>query len=153
NSATASSLPRAESTDGDKISEIVVTAQKREERLLNVPVSISVLTGKNLDKSSAQGVLAELNRVPGVVVSSPDGGAGGLGGAQIAVRGAAAGAAALAGSSPIAYYLDSVPFGFVRSAYAPDANAYDLQRVEVLRGPQGTLYGANAEAGVVRVLS
>src|SRR4029077_10101721 len=53
----------------------------------------------------------------------------------------------------VAYYLDSVPFGLVRSAVAPDSDAYDLQRVEVLRGPQGTLYGASALNGVVRVLT
>src|SRR6185503_12682397 len=49
--------------------------------------------------------------------------------------------------------LDSVPFGFVRSSILPDTNVYDLDRVEVLRGPQGTLYGASAQNGVVRVLT
>lgn len=131
------------------VEEVIVTAQKREERLKDVPISISVLSGSDLDKSTAQGVDEMLNRVPGVVAATT----GIYGGTQVAIRGVAAGGAVLDGSSPNAYYLDSVPFGFVRHAYAPDANAYDLQRVEVLRGPQGTLYGASAEAGVVRVLT
>lgn len=46
-----------------------------------------------------------------------------------------AGGAMYAGSSPVGYYLDSVPFGLVRSSVVPDANAYDLNRIEVLRGP------------------
>lgn len=131
------------------VQEVVVTAQKRAERLQDVPISISVLTGKELDQSTAPGITEVLNRVPGVVSATP----GIYGGTQVAIRGIAAGGTALDGSSPISYYLDSVPFGFVRSAYAPDSNAFDLERVEVLRGPQGTLYGASAEAGVVRVLT
>ncbi len=53
----------------------------------------------------------------------------------------------------VGYYLDSVPFGLVKEAVGPDESAYDLQRVEVLRGPQGTLYGVSALNGVVRVLT
>ena len=131
------------------IDEIVVTAQKREERLQDVPISISVLGGKELDSSTYQGVTDALNTVPGVAAfGSTEGG-----GTQITIRGVTAGLPTFSGSSTSAYYLDSVPFGFVKSAFAPDPNVYDLQRVEVLRGPQGTLYGANAENGVVRVLT
>ena len=65
----------------------------------------------------------------------------------------AAGGPLFSGSSPIAYYLDSVPFGLIKTAITPDSNAYDLDRIEVLRGPQGTLYGASAQNGVVRVLT
>jgi iron complex outermembrane receptor protein len=131
------------------VEEVVVTAQKREERLQDVPMSISVLGGKDLDSSSYQGVTDALNTVAGVAAfGSTEGG-----GTQIAIRGVTAGLPTFSGSSTSAYYLDSVPFGFVKSAFAPDPNVYDLQRVEVLRGSQGTLYGANAENGVVRVLT
>ena len=53
----------------------------------------------------------------------------------------------------MAYYVDGVPFGLVRSAIVPDADIYDLQRIEVLNGPQGTLYGASALNGVIRILT
>lgn len=127
--------------------EVVVTAQRREERLQDVPIAITVLGGEQLD-SSVQGVNEQLNRVPGVATMVAP-----LGGTLLTVRGVTAANTNFAGSSPIGYYLDSVPFGFVRSAIGPDSNAYDLERVEVLRGPQGTLYGASAQNGVVRVLT
>jgi iron complex outermembrane recepter protein len=141
-------MTREESSSA-ALEEIVVTAQKREERLKDVPVSISVLSGSDLDRSSVAGIRDALNRVPGVATTVGFQG----GGTQIAVRGVTANGPNFSGASPIAYYLDSVPFGFVRSATAPDTNAYDLDRVEVLRGPQGTLYGASAQNGVVRVLT
>lgn len=132
-----------------EIEEVIVTAQKRAEKLRDVPVSISVLSGSDLDKSTAQGMTELLGRVPGVAADEFF-----LGGSTLVrVRGVTAGNALFAGSSPVAYYLDSIPFGFVKSAIAPDLDAYDLERVEILRGPQGTLYGASALNGVVRVLT
>jgi outer membrane receptor protein involved in Fe transport len=132
-----------------KLEEIVVTAQKRKENLQDVPISISVLGGGDLDRSTLEGVSEALNRVAGVsVVETSQGG-----GSQIAVRGVSSSYAHFFGTSTVAYYLDSMPFGLLNSAAAPDSNAYDLARVEVLRGPQGTLYGASALNGVVRVLT
>src|SRR5687767_1647963 len=139
----------AENKDVRPLEEIIVTAQKREERLQDVPISISVLSGAELDQLTSDGVLEALERVPGVVATAPMAGSG----AQLTVRGVSAGGATFNGSSPIAYYLDSVPFGLVKTAIVPDSNIYDLNRVEVLRGPQGTLYGASAQNGVVRVLT
>lgn len=144
-------IARGSSDDSgsQRIEEVVVTAQRREERLESVPIAISVLGGDALDQSTAQGVTHALNSVPGVITTAPIQG----GTAQVAVRGVTAGAGFQNGSSPIAYYLDSVPFALVKTALVPDANAYDLERVEVLRGPQGTLYGASAQNGVVRILT
>lgn len=139
----------SKSADAQTIDEIVVTAQKREERLRDVPISISVIAGPQLDKSTAEGMTETLSRVPGVAVSAGVQG----GGTQITVRGVTASGSLFSGSSPVAYYVDTVPFGLVRTAIAPDPSIYDLQRVEVLRGPQGTLYGASALNGVVRLLT
>jgi iron complex outermembrane recepter protein len=132
-----------------ELEEIIVTAQRREQRVQDVPISITVLGGEQLDRSTSDGVTETLNRVPGVSTAV----AGQGGGTIVTVRGVSASGPLFAGSSPNAYYLDSVPFGLVRTGIAPDASAYDLQRVEVLRGPQGTLYGATALNGVVRVLT
>lgn len=130
------------------LEEVIVSAQKRTEALQDVPIAISVLSGIDLDRS-VQSVSEALDRVPGITNLAFESG----GNTLLSVRGVSAGSAFLNGASPVGYYLDSMPFGLVRSALAPDSNAYDLERVEVLRGPQGTLYGASAQNGVVRVLT
>jgi outer membrane receptor protein involved in Fe transport len=129
--------------------DIVVTAQKREEKLQKVPISITAISGAALESSSFEGVSDALNAVPGVTTTDTYLG----GGTNIVVRGVGASFPLFAGPSTVAYYLDSVPFGLVKSAIGPDANVYDLERVEVLRGPQGTLYGSSALNGVVRILT
>lgn len=133
----------------ETLETVVVSAQKRDERLQDVPISISVLGGKELDSSTGQGVMEALRTVPGVGMFQGFQ----TGGPQISIRGVTALNNFGGGSNPIAYYLDTVPFSFVKSAITPDAGGYDLERVEVLRGPQSTLYGASAQNGVVRVLT
>jgi iron complex outermembrane recepter protein len=134
---------------GRIVEEVVVTAQKRAENLINVPISMTVVTGDSLDRSTVEGVTEVLSRIPGVVTTVALQG----GGTQFSVRGVTSGGPLFNGSNPVAYYLDSTPFGLVRSSIAPDSNAYDLQQIEVLRGPQGTLYGASTLNGVIRVLT
>lgn len=140
--------PQESARDPARLEEIVVTAQKREEKLQDVPVSIAVLGGDELDSSSALSVGDALSRVPGVTINGGNGGP-----IQLTMRGVASSASTLTGSSTVGYYLDAIPFSFVRHAYVPDTNAYDLSRVEVLRGPQGTLYGSSSLNGVVRILT
>ena len=142
--------PQASTPDPANLEEVTVTAQRRgEETLLKVPVSIQVLGGESLDHTSVAGVSEAINQVSGVTMIDNQQG----GGAQISVRGVTAGGPLFYGSSTVGYYLDDIPFAFVKSAIAPDTDAYDLQRIEVLRGPQGTLYGASALNGVIRVLT
>jgi iron complex outermembrane recepter protein len=131
------------------LEEIVVTAQKREQRLQDVPISMSVTTGADLDKSSLQSVSDALGQIPGVAVNVTGQG----GETLLTIRGVTAAGPLFSGPSPIGYYLDSVPFGLVGSSVEPNLNSYDLDHIEVLRGPQGTLYGASALNGVVRVLT
>jgi iron complex outermembrane receptor protein len=135
-------------SDRVTLQEVVVTAQKREERLQDVPISITALVGEQLDRSSSPSVLDTLKTVPGVVTTYSRTGMGGY----INIRGVG-GDGLFGGTAVNAFYLDSVPFGTVRGARVPDAGIYDLERIEVLRGPQGTLFGANALNGVVRVLT
>jgi iron complex outermembrane receptor protein len=146
-SASAAGQPAAAPTN--ELQEVVVTADKRTESLQNAPISMSVLSGSHLDESTFAGVQDALMAVPGVTTSTNTQG----GGSVVSIRGVAAGSPLFGGSSPVAYYLDSIPFGFVQNSIAPDANVYDLDRVEVLEGPQGTLYGASSEAGVIRILT
>lgn len=149
--AMAAGSPAASATTdvAGGLGEIIVTAQKRQQREQDVPISLTVMGGAELDKSSVLSVADALGMVPGVAVNI-----NGQGGeAQLTIRGVTAAGSLFAGPSPIGYYVDSVPFGLVRSAVVPDANSYDLNRIEVLRGPQGTLYGASALNGVVRVLT
>ena len=132
----------------DALEEVIVTAQRREERLQDVPISISVLTSDALDRSTEQGLADLLRTVPGVTTLK-----GNLGGqTTIMMRGVAA-SSVFGGGSMAGFYLDSAPFGFVRQGFAPDTDVYDLERVEVLRGPQGTLYGASSANGVIRLLT
>jgi iron complex outermembrane recepter protein len=148
----APSLAQTSQRNSQGLEEVIVTAQRREEQLLDVPISITVLRTEELDRSTDRGVADALNRVPGVInaVSSTTARNGSNAG-TVVVRGVAPDAGS--GSATTAYYLDSIPFGFVRRFYQPDATAYDLERVEVLRGPQGTLYGLSSLNGVVRVLT
>ncbi|HEY0120958.1 MAG TPA: TonB-dependent receptor, partial [Rhizobium sp.] len=139
--ANASSAPQP--------GEIVVSAEKRTTTLINTPISMSVLGGKQLDQSTSTGLTEILNTVPGVSANVDYQ----SGGTQITIRGVSAAGPTFNGAGTVAYYLDGLPFGFIRSATGPDLNPYDLSRVEVLRGPQGTLYGAGGLNGVVRVLT
>lgn len=148
--ASAQVTPTNEATSADE-GDIVVTAQLREQRLATVPMSISALSGQQLDSSVGAGVEVALTKVPGVYANP---GGARLGAAStIIIRGVVPSV----GGATTAYYLDSIPFGVTGSTFfssiAPDASAYDLERVEVLRGPQGTLYGLSASNGVVRVLT
>lgn len=131
------------------VAELIVTAQKREERLQDVPIAISLLQGDRLDRSTSVGVVDAMRAMPGVAPIQTAAGARSNRTDAIVIRGVAA----QGGSATTAYYLDSIPFSFIRQSYAVDASAYDLDRVEVLRGPQGTLYGASALNGVVRILT
>lgn len=139
----------APNPSGRVLEEIIVSAQRREEKLQDVPISISVLSGRELDGDTSQGMRDVLMRVPGVAVSENLVGSN----VQFSIRGVSTASALRTTSSTTAYYLDAAPFGFIRQSIGPDPNAYDLQRLEVLRGSQGTLYGASALNGVIRVLT
>ena len=135
-----------------QIAEIIVSANRRDENLQTVPITVQVLTGDTLARLSATTFQDFVGYLPGVT-------AHGVGPAQnnIYVRGLATTAASvqsagIAGTFPnVAVYLDD------QSGQLPyrnlDVYAADLERVEVLEGPQGTLFGAGAEAGVVRYIT
>jgi len=133
--------------DDDTLQEVVVTAQRRAERLQDVPAAITAISGESLDALHLQGNADLAQRVPSLSVGvlSP-------GQSTLAIRGLGSSY----GLAPtVSYYLNETPLDVRTDGYtgAPDLDFFDVDRVEVLRGPQGTLYGASSLGGAVRVLT
>ncbi|MFM9934907.1 MAG: TonB-dependent receptor [Novosphingobium sp.] len=126
--------------------EIVVTAAKRSENLQAVPISISAIGGEALAKSRITSVDSLVNKVANLQLTSTVGDNTPI----FALRGVSMSDFSLNQSSPVATYYDEVykgNFAFLGVAL------YDIERVEVLRGPQGTLYGKNTTGGAVNLIS
>ncbi len=129
---------------------IVVTAQKREERMLDVPASISVANARDLEKVGSAQLLDYASYVPGLHVTNT----GAPGRVSMTLRGVPA----MGQSATTGIYLDDAPVGssgnYARTnSFTLDLLPYDLERLEVLRGPQGTLYGASAIGGLVKYVT
>ena len=141
---------RAASAPADtiEVGEIVVTAQKREEKLRDVPASISVITGDQIERTGAKSLADFATYIPGFTVNS----GGTPGQTTVVLRGVTTGGF---GGALVGTYLDDTPVGssarFARpSSFALDLMPYDMDRLEVLRGPQGTLYGASTMGGLLK---
>lgn len=143
--AQSSDTAAPEATKSRNIETVVVTAQKREEILQDVPASISVLGGEQVENLSLNSLSDFATYVPGFAVSS--GGSPGL--ARLTLRGIQTGGG---GAPLVGMYINDAPVGSSRSpsSYILDLLPYDVKRIEVLRGPQGTLYGAGAMGGLVK---
>jgi outer membrane receptor protein involved in Fe transport len=134
-------------TDAQALGTIVVTAEKRSEDVQQVPMSISVIGEEQLDQMHATQLTDFAGYLPGFIVQ--DGGAPGL--AILALRGIPP----ISAGSTVATYIDETPLGSssnygAGSTVILDLLPYDFQGFEVLRGPQGTLYGATSLGGLVR---
>src|ERR1700686_3010203 len=136
----------------DSIQEITVTAQRRTENVQNVPITIQALTAETLNQLSVTTFDDYVRYLPNVTAPSNGPGQG-----NIFMRGLSVGAAgsqssgSIGGFPNVAVYLDD------QSGQLPARNldiyAADLERIEILEGPQGTLFGAGAQAGVVRYIT
>jgi iron complex outermembrane receptor protein len=129
--------------------DIIVTAQKRAQLLIDVPQSISVITGGTLEKQQANSFQDYLKLVPGLQLDQSTPGEG-----RLILRGINTGGVA----STVGVYMDETPFGSSSGLanggnLAGDFDTFDLDRVEVLRGPQGTLYGASSLSGVLKFVT
>ncbi len=122
--------------------EIIVTAQKRSESLQTVPISITALTGDTLAASGIQDTERLSTLTPGLIVQRSVVG-------KISIRGVGNENYTISGDPGVAVHSDGV---YVARAAAGLFDLFDIARVEVLRGPQGTLYGRNATGGVINVL-
>jgi iron complex outermembrane recepter protein len=129
------------------LEEIVVTAQRREERLQDVPIAISALGADELAKRSVVDVAGLRGAVPGLTISYSAGiNASNL----VAIRGVSGLPSPIGTSQATAIYLDGVYLSRPNAAFF---SLDDVERVEVLRGPQGTLYGRNATAGAINIIT
>src|ERR1700690_2084065 len=145
----SAALAADQSSDSDSLTTIVVTAEKKEEALKDVPMSITALGGGALDKLQDRSFSDYAVLVPGLSLVSGDSGL-----TRLTLRGQNAGG----DGSTVAVYLDESPFGSSNallngSVLSGDFDTWDLQRIEVLRGPQGTLYGANSEGGLLKFVT
>jgi len=136
------------------LSVVNVTAQKRTENLQKVPISIGVLETDQLEALHVQNFNDYVKYLPSVTFQQGGGGiATGPGFATIYMRGVASGGNTNhSGSQPsVGVYLDDQPVTTIQGPL--DIHMYDIARIEVLAGPQGTLYGASAEAGALRIIT
>ena len=151
--SVASALDGAEGNSpapGDQGADIVVTAQKFSQRVQDVPMAVSVISGSALTASHADTLQDVVNKVPGLQLIS-SGPATNL----LVIRGISTGGGI---NSSVATYVNEVPYTSVgpfanSNNLAPNFDTYDLSRIEVLRGPQGTLYGANALGGLLKYVT
>ncbi|GAB2582935.1 TonB-dependent receptor [Dyella jejuensis] len=156
-SASASSSPGAKpqaannSPASTQLSTIVVTANKRTERLQDVTMAVSVLSSTQLERENALGFADYAAQIPGLnTISSGDGWT------QLVLRGITSGS--MQPNATVGTYIDDTPYGSstiyaAGSMLTPDIDPSDLERIEVLRGPQGTLYGANTLGGLVKFVT
>ncbi|MGE5564323.1 MAG: TonB-dependent receptor plug domain-containing protein [Bacillota bacterium] len=144
--AAAQPLPAQAQADQNAI---IITAQKRAQLLLDVPQSVTVVSGGTLEQQHANSFQDYLKLVPGLQLDQSRAGEG-----RLILRGVNTGGVA----STVGVYVDETPFGsssgLVNGAVlAGDFDPFDLSRIEVLRGPQGTLYGASSLSGVLRFVT
>jgi iron complex outermembrane recepter protein len=138
----------AQQAGTEQLQEIVVTAQKRESTVQTTPLSITALTGQDLVDRGITDIAAIVQSVPGVSMRTS-----GPGQTELEIRGLTSSGG---NSATVGFYLDDIPLSAPASAQngkvVIDPNLYDLNRVEVLRGPQGTLYGSGSMGGTIKLV-
>jgi outer membrane receptor protein involved in Fe transport len=148
--ARADETAPAPTSASHALEEVVVTAQKRQTNIQDTPLSITAVTGDQLQSAGITDMTTLATQTPGLAVESA-----GPGQSRYNLNGISS----TAGTSPtVGFYLDETPMTppsdtTVASRVEVDPNLYDVARVEVLRGPQGTLYGAGSEGGTIRIIT
>jgi iron complex outermembrane receptor protein len=143
----ASAAGAQESTAGtENLGEIVVTAQKREQRLQEVPIAISVVSGAALESRGGFNIESMPALVPSLTLRKTNVSLN----QALFLRGIGTVSFALAAQPSVAYVLDGVVLAGAGEAFG---DLYDVERIEVLRGPQGTLFGRNSSAGAINVVT
>src|SRR5687767_2044506 len=128
----------------EAIATIIVTAERREESLQDLSLAIQVLTAEELERANLTQIHDLNTLVPGLQIGS------GGNAPQIYIRGVGDFAASALSNPAVAVNIDGV---YVARPQAVNSLFYDLARIEVLKGPQGTLYGRNASGGAINLIS
>jgi len=139
----------AQQVDQGAIQEVIVTAQKRAANLQDVPFSVSATSEDQIRNSGASDIVDLARNIAGFAVADL-----GPGQSQVAIRGISSGQVIRdqpGVKEQVGVYLDESPISV--ALFTPDLELFDLDRFEVLRGPQGTLFGAGSEAGTVRYIT
>jgi iron complex outermembrane recepter protein len=126
------------------LEDIVITANRTESFASKTPVTVTAITGKQLAAAGITSTIGIADQVPNLQLNRSNGGL------QITIRGVSSNDTTEKGDPSTAFLLDGV---YIARPQAQEAGLFDLARVEVLRGPQGTLYGRNTTAGVINVIS
>ena len=137
--------PSEETTPTVGLQEVVVTATRREQNLSKVPISVTALTQESLDERGVKDFSEVARFTPGVNFDTS-------GTNNISIRGISG----TGGAGTTGIYVDDTPIQMRALAFSPDEalpKSFDIDRVEVLRGPQGTLFGSGSEGGTVRYIT
>lgn len=131
---------------GDQLAEVIVTATRQREEISRVPVSVQAITREQMDNAGVKEFQDVIRLSPGLTFNTAF-----AGGSNIAIRGIGSNA----GSATTGIYIDDVPIQVRNLGYSATSifpRIFDLDRIEVLRGPQGTLFGSGSEGGTVRFI-
>jgi iron complex outermembrane receptor protein len=143
--AAAQTPPPLESAAAPALQEIVVTATRHEQNLSSVPLSVTAITQEGMDLRGIKDFQDVARFTPGVNIDTS-------GTNNIAIRGISSSG----GAGTTGIYLDDTPIQMRALVFNPDEalpKSFDIDRIEVLRGPQGTLFGAGSEGGTVRYIT
>ena len=142
--ASAGALADDRSTESiTTLDEVIVTAQKRTENIQSVPISVTAITERSLELLGASDQLGYFFTVPALSFQSQGPTGDQHGNVSLSLRGVAA----TSGANTVGFYINETPIHFV------NPNLFDVDRIEVLRGPQGTLYGASSMGGTIKVIT
>lgn len=145
-SASAAAIALIAAPASAQVNEIVVTSQRVEQNLQDVPISVTALTGAELEASGAIGIEDLTQIVPSLNFRKGTTSAN----SSLFLRGVGTQSFSIAAEPSVSTVLDGVVLSRSGQAFA---DLYDIERIEVLRGPQGTLFGKNASAGVVNIVT
>ncbi|MFN3557725.1 MAG: TonB-dependent receptor [Brevundimonas sp.] len=141
--STPAFAQQAQDPQAAALDDVIVTAQRREQSLQDVPIAITAFNAETLERTAATGIQDIAAKAPGVTLTQFN-----IGEPQLYIRGVGTSSDSAASDPSIGFSIDEVSIG---RAGASALAFLDIQRVEVLRGPQGTLYGRNASGGALNI--